>query len=99
MVSHTNASSAHILTQLIKPPIAQFTGCHLDAYFVQFCIFTRIKMCPMQFDSKLLAERHTKRLVPIRLSATQMEITMGSMYVETVLFQQQKQRYTIRTTT
>ena len=43
-------------------------------------------MCPMQFDSKLLAERHTKRLVPIRLSTTQMKITMGSMYVETVLF-------------
>ena len=43
-------------------------------------------MCSVQLNAKFLTEFHTKSLVPIRFSTTQMEITMGGMYVETMLF-------------
>ena len=86
MMSHTNTRRTEVLTQLSKPIVTQFTGSHLNAYLMQIGIFMRIKMCTMQFYAKPLTEFHTKSLVPIRLSATQMEITMGGMYVETMLF-------------
>ena len=43
-------------------------------------------MGTMQFYAKPQTELRTKGLIPIRLIASQMEITMGGMHVETGIF-------------
>jgi hypothetical protein len=43
-------------------------------------------MSTMQFYAKSFAKFYAKSLVPIRLLASQMEITMSSMHVEMGIF-------------
>jgi hypothetical protein len=87
VVSHANACRSDVVPELFEPPIAQFSGSHLDAYMVQLGVGLCIEMGTMKRHLMLTAEFNTELFVPIRFSPAQMKITMCGMNVIALLLQ------------
>ena len=76
MVTYSDALSPPLLQDIVKPCVAQFAGCHLDAQLVFRSVVDCVEVFHQQWDAMTLTELPHETFVAVGFLAAQVEIAM-----------------------